>query len=448
VDLALPHLAQALDVVAMGEVFGDAVRMHGAHVESCRAEHIKYRPSRNCSLAYRLQLRDTATNRVFEQRVVARLCSSDDAVRRAARASAVVLAASPAGPALRLFPALDMLTWWWPNDPKLAAPRVLADARALRELVLPEVVAALSAGRGTLADYHVEIAQYVPEHRLCARVDLYWHDHGEQVTQTVYAKASREPDGAAAHAILRDLQASEAWRGGRLRTPRAVLWQPRFDLQWQQAVPGHALQDLSLAEAERLAVPLGTQLAALHGTAVQISRTLTPQSARTRLVEACEILACVLPGSRGTLQRTVAILSTWLDGLAGAPAVTLHGDLHPRNILVDGGQLAFIDLDGLQRGPAVLELGGWIAGSMYRALLDDAAPTRESAAWQALLDAYAGAGGAMPGPHDLALTTAWNLLCERAWRCVVNLKPGRFAIAPRLIELASEVASKHSLETA
>jgi hypothetical protein len=448
VDQALPHLAQALDEAAMGEMFGDAVRLHGAHLESCCAERIKYRPRRNCSLVYRLQLRDTATNQVFEQRVVARLCSSDDAVRRAARASEAVLAASPAGPAFRLFPALDMLTWWWPNDPKLAAPRVLADARSLCEQVLPEVVEALSAGRGTLADYHVEIAQYVPEHRLCARVDLLWHDHGERVGQTVYGKASREPGGATAHAILRDLQASEAWRGGRLRTPRALLWQPRFDLHWQQALPGHALQDLSLAEAECLAVPLGTQLAALHGTAVETSRALTPQSARVRLIEVCEILGCVLPGSRRTLQRTAATLGEWLDRLAGAPAVTLHGDLHARNILVDGGQLAFIDLDGLQRGPAALELGGWIAGSMYRALLDDAAPARESAAWQALLDAYAGAGGTAPGSHELALATAWNLLCQRAWRCVVNLKLGRYAIAPRLIELAHDIAHERHLEAA
>jgi thiamine kinase-like enzyme len=126
----------------------------------------------------------------------------------------------------------------------------------------------------------------------------------------------------------------------------------------------------------------------------------------------------------------------------------LHGDLHARNILVDGGQLAFIDLDGLQRGPAALELGGWIAGSMYRALLDDAAPARESAAWQALLDAYAGAGGTAPESHELALATAWNLLCQRAWRCVVNLKLGRYAIAPRLIELAHDIAHERHLEAA
>jgi thiamine kinase-like enzyme len=448
-DLALPHLARALDEAAMAEVFADAVRAHGAQLEGCRIERIKYRPRRNCTLSYCLQVRDIAANRVFEQRVAARLCGGDgDAARRAARAGEAQLLPSLAGPALRLLPALDMLTWWWPNDARLAAPRVLADPCALRERVLPELVAALSAGRGTLVDHQLEIVQYVPEQRLCARLDLRWRAGGNLMEQRVYAKASREPDGATAHAILRALQSSPAGHSGNLSTPRALLWQPAFDLHWQQALPGRALLDLTPAEAARLAAPLGAQLAALHGTPVAVARELTPQSLRARLTEVTEVLGDVLPGSRGALQSAAASLSEGLFELVGVPVATLHGDLHPRNILADGAQLALIDLDGLRRGPAVLELGAWIADGMYRALLDGAAPARDGAAWQALLDGYAAAGGTRPRSRTLAWATAWNLLCQRAWRCVINLKPGRFAIAPRLIELASEVARAHSLEAA
>jgi Ser/Thr protein kinase RdoA (MazF antagonist) len=181
---------------------------------------------------------------------------------------------------------------------------------------------------------------------------------------------------------------------------------------------------------------------------VAVARELTPQLLRARLAEVTEVLGDVFPGSRGALQRAAACLSEGLFGLAGVPAATLHGDLHPRNILADGGQLALIDLDGVRRGPALLELGAWVADGMYRALLDDAAPARDGAAWQALLDGYADAGGTRPPLRMLAWATAWNLLCQRAWRCVVNLKPGRFAIAPRLIVLASEVAGMHRLEAA
>ena len=97
-------------------------------------------------------------------------------------------------------------------------------------------------------------------------------------------------------------------------------------------------------------------------------------------------------------------------------------------------------LDGLHCGPDLLELGAWVADGLYRALLDGAELRRDEAAWQSLLDAYARAGGGTPAPAALAWATAWNLLTQRAWRCVVNLKPGRLAIAPRLVALAAHDA--------
>lgn len=445
-DPALPQLARAFDVHAMAEVFADELRVHGSQLESCTIERVKYRPNRNCTLSYLLRLRDGISGLALEQRVTARLCSGGDSVRRAASVSATPLHATLSGPALRLLPALDMLTWWWPNDAKLTAPQLLADAHALREHVLPELVAVLSDGRGTLINHEIEIVQYVPEQRLTARLDLRWQAGGQHVQQRVYAKASREPNGALAHEILRTLQASPAWDAGSLRTPRALLWQPAHALRWQLGLPGRALLDLPRTEATRLATPLGAQLAALHGTPVAAASDLSRAVLYTRLIQITELLGDALPASRGTLRRAAEYLTDGLRWLEGADLVTLHGDLHPRNVLSDGDQLALIDLDDLHRGPALLELGAWMAEGMYRAVLEGGAPTRDQQAWQALLEGYAGAGGIQPPPQALAWACAWNLLCQRAWRCVVNLKPGRFAIAPGLITLAADIARSQSLE--
>jgi len=447
-DPALPQLAYALDEAAMSDAFGDLLRGNGARLEGCRIEHIKYRPSRYCALSYRLCLRDGATGAAFEQRVAARLCRRGDAARRATQAAGTALQFSLAGPALRLLPALNMLTWWWPNDARLAAPRVLADARAVHERVLPELVARLSDGLGTLVNHKLEIARYVPEDRLCAWVDLCWRVDGQIVNRRVFAKAGHEPDGATAHAILRTLQASPAWRAGRLCTPRALLWQPACGLHWQEGLPGRALLELPQAAVARLAAPLGAQLSALHGTPVAAARDLALKALHARLLKVCEVLGEALPGSRSALRRLSRSLSAGVGRLAGQPFATLHGDLHPGNVLVDGEQLALIDFDDLQRGPAVLELGAWLSEGIYRALLEGAAPMRDSAAWQALLDGYVEAGGTRPPPQALAWATAWNLVNQRAWRCVGNLKPGRLAIAPQLIALAEAIADARSLEVA
>jgi hypothetical protein len=437
-DAAMPQLTLALDGAAMAEVFADVLRPHGMRVEACSVERVKYRPGRNATLAYRLQLRD-AQQRTIVQHVAARLCGGDGA-ERTVQASAAALAASPAGPALRWLPAQGMLTWWWPNDAKLRAPRLLACERRLREEALPALLPVLGVPSSAEVGIDLDIVQYVPEHRLCARVDLQWRDGGTPHKQRVYAKASREPDGATAHDLLAQLQASAAWREGRLCTPRALLWHAPTELYWQEGLPGRPLQDMGAAVAA-CAPALGAQIAALHATPLQTPRQTTLDDMRARLAQVVERLTPVLGGD--ALHRAAQTIDGGWQALDGLPLATLHGDLHMRNILVaeQGGKprVSLIDLDGLHRGPALLELGAWVADAMYHALLDGAHAERDKSAWCALIDAYADAGGLRPDPRALRWAAAWSLLTQRAWRCVINLKPGRFALAPRLVALAAEL---------
>lgn len=439
-DAALPHLALALDGAAMADVFADVLGPHGLRVDACRIERVKYRPGRNATLAYRLRLHG-GDRPAFDQHVAARLCSGDGAAR-SMRAGQAALAASPAGPALRWLPALDMLTWWWPNDARLQATHVLADPARLREQVLPALMPRIGAPGASVQRCDVTIAQYVPEHRLCARVDLQWHDGAHPGAQRVYAKSSREPDGATAHGLLAQLQDSPAWRSGRLRTPAALLWHPPSQTWWQQGLPGVPLLDAGARAMAAAAAPLGAQLAALHATPVDTAREVTADAMRARLDEVVALLAPLL-GDAPVRRAAQALRAGW-HHLDGAVTASLHGDFHARNVLVDaahdGPRVALIDLDGLRRGPALLELGAWQADAMYRALLDGDRPGRDAAACDALLAGYAAAGGRRPSTAALRWATAWNLLTLRAWRCVVNLKPGRYEIAPRLVALAAALA--------
>lgn len=416
-DPVLPALARLVDAPAMAAEFAQQLGGQGLHLEGCAIERVKYRPRRNASISYRLALRDAADGEVTERRVSARLRE---------------------GGALQLA--------WWPDDRKLTAPRVLDDGAALAARWLPEVIEALDGpGAGLLAQ-RVEVVQYVPEQRLTARVALHWQREGALRRATVYAKASREPDTATAHAILAALQGTPAWRSGRLRTPAALRCQPQAQLHWQQALPGIALLDHP--QAARFAAPLGEQLAALHHVPLDLPRRLDGAALRARLVEVVEALALVLPGSQPDLRRALTALERGLCWLDGQPDATLHGDLHPRNVLVADDSIALIDLDGARRAPALLELGSWCADGVYRAVLAGAPAQRDAGAWAALLHGYARGGGSVPPAAALAWATAWQLLTQRAWRCVVNLKPGRFEIAPRLIALAAEWAATPWAEAA
>ncbi len=438
-DAALPQLRLALDGAAMAEVFADVLRPHGMSVEACSVERVKYRPGRNATLAYRLLLRD-AQQRTISQHVAARLCGGD-AAKRAVKASTTALAASPAGPALRWLPAQDMLTWWWPNDAKLGAPHLLACERRLRNEALPALLPVLGVPSSAEVSIDLDIVQYVPEYRLCARVDLQWRDGNATRAQRVYAKASREPDGATAHDLLAQLQACAAWREGRLHTPRALLWHAPTELYWQEGLPGRPLPNAGAA-ATACAPALGAQIAALHATPLQTPQETTLDGMRARLAHVVQHLTPVLGGE--ALHRAALAIDGGWQALDGLPMATLHGDLHAGNILVSdrngAPHVSLIDLDSIKRGPALLELGAWVADAMYRALLDGAHAERDKAAWCALIGAYADAGGLRPDPRALRWATAWSLLTQRAWRCVINLKPGRFALAPRLVALATELA--------
>ncbi len=440
-DRALPQLATALDASAMADIFAGELRLHGAlRVDGCRIDRVKYRPQRNCTVSYVLSLLDDAHGRVFEQRVAGRFFSGGESARRFTKASTPRVRPSAAGPTLSHRPSLDMLAHWLPNDARIAAMAVLDDDVQLRTRWLPEVVAAVSGGEGRLIHHHAEIVQYVPENRVCACVELEFAVGAEMRTTTVYAKADARARGATTHAAMCALSECAAQRTGCLHTASSILWQADAGLHWQAAVVGQPLLDLHSQVSPTMAARVGAQLAALHATPL----LMHPPCDFAALAEAPRRVAALLMNVEHTweplLAQVVSALARGLSKLAACPQVTLHGDLHPRNILVDGERLVFIDLDSMVRGPAVLELGAWVADMQYRALLAGAHPASSEPSWRAFLNAYADASGARDAAAALLeWSIAYNLFCKRAYRAVSNLKPGRFEMLPQLLALAASM---------
>ena len=86
-----------------------------------------------------------------------------------------------------------------------------------------------------------------------------------------------------------------------------------------------------------------------------------------------------------------------------APAVCLHGDVHPKNVLVDDAGLALVDLDQVALGPAAADAGSMLAGLRYRRLIGELSRRgRGRASRRPCCDGYAAAGGRLD-PADAAL---------------------------------------------
>jgi hypothetical protein len=424
-DAALPQLAMALDATAMAPLFGDLLRGGPATLQHCDVDRVKYRPGRNVSVSYCLALADAQGT--FTQRVAARFCSAGAAAGRHAKALTRPLQPTRAGPALSHLPVLDMTAHWWPNDAKLAASTVLAHDAALAQRWLPPVLRA--AGAPAYARHALTLAQVVPEHRVTARVQIYTQGGDDPVV--VYAKADAEARGAVTQAVMHSLWHSPARRAGRLALPQPLLWQPGSGLHWQAAVPGLALLDVpaqcaaavgpwpavlpggragqldgaptgpqmnaSMAAqigaqmGAQMGAHIGAQVAALHHSPAPAAPLQTADWLRRQLALVHGGLGLVRPELRARLLRLAQALEA---GLLDAPAVvgTLHGDLHPRNVLVDGERITLIDLDSARQGLVVLELGSCCmattrrpprpqAGLFCRATARPVVPAAAQATW-------------------------------------------------------------------
>lgn len=441
-DPALPQLALALDEAAMGDHF--SAQLPGFALW-CRVDRIKYRPRRNLAVCYRLQGRDH-DGRPFEQRVAARFSSAEDAARRHAKAQRGASHRTAAGPRLTHDAALGMLAHWWPNDAKLAASTALCDRSALHERWLPAVAGALRGPGARLAGHRVTLTQVVPEHRLTARVELQFDDG---TTELVYAKADADRDATSTHALMQALHDSPAQRSGALRSARPLLWQPASGLHWQCALPGRPLLERAAWVDARTSARVGALLAELHATASPTTPTWTEAALCHQAQHVADTLAQVEAEWAGPAQALAQALVQQAGALARCPQLTLHGDLHPRNLLQDDrGALGLIDLDGARLGPAVLDLGAWIADQLYRALLAGQGPAQVLPACRAFSQAHAHAGAQRPSERLLAWAVAYQLLCQRAWRAVVNLKPGRYAQTGELLALAQRLLGAGHLDAA
>lgn len=450
VDPALPQLRTALDGLAMGEVFDTLLAEHGARftLVGCDVDRIKYHPRRNVAVSYRLTLRDELGHDL-EQRVAARFCGGGESARRHARNAAGATWPSVAGPRATWSELLDMSAMWWPNDAKLGrAAQWFGTVNARREDALRDVVAALTQGRGEFVGQAFTLVQVVAEHRACARVVLtYRPEPGAAVARrTVYVKADVAHPGDATFGLLRALSLGDAQNLGVLRTPAPILWQPDPGLLWSAEMPGREL--LGETMGVHRAAQVGTLIAALHATPAPAPRRVDEAELRDRLRHVVDTLARVEPRWDRSARRLAARLDAGVAMLTAAPDVTLHGDLHPRNILVDGERVGLIDLDGARRGPAVRDLGDWIADQLYRALLDGRDPAETLQSSRAFLAAYGEAAQFKTESTEVAASTAYSLLCQRAWRAVVNLKPGRYELVEPLLALAWHIADAGSIDAA
>jgi len=310
-------------------------------------------------------------------------------------------------------PALGAVFWTFPSDRKLT--------RLARELREVRALARRLGGPGSGA----RVVGYKPEKSVVVEL----HDHRGRCL--AYAKIYKENLGERArhihtwlarqvspdHPRLRLATPLESTAAGEPLVLEAITGRPIADLEGREACSAVARFAAALADFHSLTPPEGTSRSDRH----------EPE----RLVAAAELLARACP-------RVASEARALADELGRSfvpspePLACLHGDVHPKNVLLAGERVALIDLDKTTRGAAALDLGSFLSLLCYERALGRLAPADERLRGRSFLDGYARVGS-LPGPHTLRWHTAAALLAEQAVRTVRQIRADALARLDRLL---------------
>lgn len=303
------------------------------------------------------------------------------------------------------WPSLDALAWRFPADRKITGLAALVD----RTGELHEVVG-----------QHDELVleAYAPEKAATFRVtDRRSPGAGpDRHVKVLEPRAFR-------HASLRADTLPNLMRDASIRTPSLLA----RDRDLGALVWTHLDGTPATTSAEDCHA-VGHLLARLHAIAPPPELPHHDRTGEAALRAATEAIAAVRPDVADAADELRRALESRRPR-PGAVAL-LHGDVHPKNVLISAGEAGLIDLDQAVSGPAMADVGSLIA--KFREL---GAP---SSSVDALVSGYRTQGGVVD-LGELAWHTAAAMLGERASRAVTRCRLDVLDHLPSLLTRALDL---------
>jgi aminoglycoside phosphotransferase len=267
-----------------------------------------------------------------------------------------------------------------------------------------------------------ELMAYTPEKAATVRCT-----DGDGTT-VGFAKLQGGDDGRRSVATLRAARRGIAEHGS-LRLPEAVGYLPDLHLALYSPAPGRPLHQLDRAAVPAAMTALGAALSVLHAQPTDGFAPFT-RLEPDQVAAAGDLVTAARPDLVPVTETLLGVLLSTAP--APGPPVLLHGDLHPKNVLVHDSGVSLVDLDQAGVGPAAAELGGTLA----RVWCPRPGDKIDAGTAEAAADALLGAYDRPPPPDDLRWYAAAALLVERAARAISRVDDAVISDLERVLATA------------
>lgn len=327
-------------------------------VAGLQPEYVRWKPSAGLVVVWLAILQDGSVLRATEK--VFPTVERAEAAEQKSRTRSLV----DAEPLRALARVAEGRSLWlaFPNDRELfALPRWIDPSRAKHALA--EGVAQLAEGKVRVRGRatRIDVIRYKPERRAVLRIDAGLADDrtGARRREVIFARVLPRETAKSLAAALRSMSITH---------PRMVAllgFHEETSTILQEAVSGRTADDLGAdAEVHRKA---GAAVSDLHRA--EITDSLPRFSGAARLAEISEealgLAEAIDPRWSERVRALVSKLSTILPSTAEAPVV-VHGDYHPGQCVLQGEELALLDLDSIAVDVAERDAGHYLAALAAR----------------------------------------------------------------------------------
>lgn len=439
-DPVLPALAALVDESAVSAALQPVLTLWNrkpCRIRRVEIERIKYRPGRNCVVAYRFALEFPGQPGIVEQRASLSMHERGEAASRHEKARSESIGDGRPCP-VQFLPAWNAIARAFPSDRKLVRLERLATPDEALSRYLRPLVATRWPGGATVRSADHSVVSYFPDHT-CTVALTAGIDHGTTgrvEPWRAFGKMRYDDAGAHTHRVMQTLWNSDAQWQGLVGYARPLGYDADDRLLWQEGVQAPTLH--SLLATERAGADtmrrVARAVAALHGTRNVASRNEPREFLADAVANAAAVVARAAPEHATAALRLADALTARAGSIGSACDATLHGDLHSRNILVGADRVHLIDMDRVSTGDALSELGSLLAELAYRACVRGERP--DAAALAQVVDGYFGGRARADAAETLAWHLAAALLHERARRAVTSLKPGWREALPAVLDAA------------